>query len=189
MSKEDLLNALEQQGNQELTLFKHEAQERFTALRHEYASRLRLARRDQRAQLLRQRRTLQQEHVTRCEREIRERLTQQRWETAKNCQELARELLPGLWEKHRAELLPRLAGELPSIPWTSIQVNAADVNLARELFPNVDVTANSKLAGGLLAKNRDIGLTIDAGLDTCLDRLLPELLPRVLKVIDDACQH
>lgn len=189
MSKEDLLSALEQQGDQELSQLRRDAQERLVALRQEYAARLRLARRDQCSQLMRLRRNLQQEHLNRCEREIRERLTQHRWEMAEASRELARGLLPQLWQEHRRELLARLAAELPAISWTTIQVRPQDLQLARALFRDVDVVAIEGLEGGLVAENSDSGLTVDASLETCLDRLLPVLLPRLLEVIDDVCRR
>jgi len=114
--------------------------------------------------------------VTRAEQELRERLYS-----------LALEQLSGVWSGDRAELLARLAGELPPGDWGLVRVNPADTATTAKLFPGAEIEPDPQIPAGLAATSRDGRITVDNTLSTRLERAWPRLAAELLReVVEDA---
>jgi vacuolar-type H+-ATPase subunit E/Vma4 len=109
---------------------------------------------------------------------------------AERCRVLAGEELPRLRAQGGAALFRALADELPALRWTRIQVNLADLELARQRFPQCEVVADAGISGGLAADAEDGRIRIDNTLDTRLGVAWPELVPILVgKLLPGGCDE
>jgi len=92
---------------------------------------------------------------------------------------LAKGSLAGLRDEGYAGRFARLAGELFPCAWEVVRVNPDDAALARSLFPDARIEADSAISGGLWASGEGGRLTIDNTLEKRLERCWPELAPDV----------
>jgi len=116
--------------------------------------------------------------------EARRRAREQRASAARDlaerCRGLASEELPRLRVQGGTALFRALADELPALRWTRVQVNPADLELARQAFPQCEVVADAGISGGLAVATEGGRIRIDNTLDTRLGVAWPELIPVVV---------
>lgn len=93
------------------------------------------------------------------------------------CRGLAGEELPHLRLQGGTALFRALVDELPPLRWTRVQVNPADLEPARQCFPQCEVVAEDGISGGLAVEAEDGRIRIDNTLDTRLAVAWPELIP------------
>jgi len=96
---------------------------------------------------------------------------------AERCRGLAQEQLPGLRLQGGTALFRALADELPALHWTRVQVSPADLDLARQCFPQSEVVADASLSGGLAVETEGGRIRVSNTLDTRLGVAWPDLIP------------
>jgi vacuolar-type H+-ATPase subunit E/Vma4 len=181
MSREVLINDLKAKGEQQIAGLWREAREEVERFRAEAEQRL-TGEQDrcnlagtEAERAVQRRRTMAARRraetiITRAEQELNARLLT-----------LAREMLDGEWPGDRANLLTRLAAELPPDGWGRIRVNPADAGTASALFPGAAIVSDPQIPGGLVATSRDDRVTIDNTLSTRLNRIWSRLAPKLLQ--------
>ena len=92
---------------------------------------------------------------------------------------LGRESLEQFRGKEYEELFVALARELPPHQWESVRVNPEDEQLARQLFPQAQVTPDEHIAGGLEVIGDKGGIRIVNTLEKRLERAWSTILPRI----------
>lgn len=169
---EQEIAALWQATEQEAQRLRDQAQQQQQALRNELLSAAQrqaakqAAARDQLA--LRQERSLRLD----AEAALAERLLR-----------LARELLPQLRGGDDRQIFTALTAELPPVGWGVLRVHPGDLPLARQLFPEVEITGDQEISGGLEAVSADGGLRVVNTLEKRLQRLWPQLLSQLRKEV------
>ena len=74
----------------------------------------------------------------------------------------------------------KLVKELPVLPWKVVQVNAADVDLAKQFFPDAEITPVSHIAGGVDVALDDGTIRVINTFEKRLERAWAELLPQLV---------
>jgi len=88
--------------------------------------------------------------------------------------------LPALRIRLGADLLGKLAAELPEEEWREVRVHPDDVAMAAHRFPGAAVSPDSTISGGLVAVSGDGTLEVVNTLETRLERAWPDLLPQIM---------
>lgn len=78
-----------------------------------------------------------------------------------------------------------LTAELPAAEWRRILVHPDDLAVARETFPNAEVTSDAKLLGGVVAETGDGRFSVDNSLAGRLARAWPELQAPLFAAINE----
>lgn len=104
-------------------------------------------------------------------------------ELAERLWRLARRSLPRLRKEGYGEVFAVLVGELPPGRWQSVKVNPADLEKAKEHFPEVDILPDSAVSGGLAVTGEGAGVRIINTFEKRLERGWAEILPGLLKDI------
>lgn len=117
------------------------------------------------------------------ERQCRSRRIAAEQALAERLRTLAVALLPDLLPADRSGLLERLAAELPPDGWTAVQVGPQDLELARRLYPELEVNADEQICGGLAVLASDGRIRLDNSLTVRLDRAWPELTRSLLPLL------
>ena len=183
MSDRELIEDLRAKGEQRVRTLWKEAEEEVRRLRQEMETRLQNARREIAGDLERFE-----------DKEIAERLQQNR-ETSRRivleaerrldgrCYKLASEMLKHLKEEDCAEMLRQLTEEIPEAAWETITVNARDRKTAGQLFPKAEIETDNSISAGFCLATADRQITVNNTLETRLQRswsfLLPELFHNI----------
>ena len=181
MSKEELLKVIQQQVSQEIDNLQREADERLAMLRKECAVRIRAGRREIRKHYQRMIKQELQHRQYVFQKSRLSQFTQLRRELADRMKELSLPAFKLFWEKERETLLPRLIAELPDVEWSDVRVSPKDHDLAQTLLPDVRLTPDPTLDGGLVATCDQRQLVCRMDLETLLERVWPTMIPALLE--------
>lgn len=97
--------------------------------------------------------------------------------------EHARTALAGLRKSGYAGVFRSLADELPRLPWTTVRVNPADTDLARERFPDAAIEPDETVTGGMAASTAGGAMRVDNTFEKRLERVWTGLLPRIMEEV------
>lgn len=122
-------------------------------------------------------RRLARDAVGEARRRAREQRANAARQLAERCRGLAQEELPRLRVQGDTALFRALADELPALRWTRVQVNPADLELARQCFPQSEVVADTGISGGLAVESEGGRIRVSNTLDTRLGVAWPDLIP------------
>jgi vacuolar-type H+-ATPase subunit E/Vma4 len=122
-------------------------------------------------------RRLASDAVGEARRRAREQHANAARQLAERCRGLAHDELPRLRVQGDTALFRALADELPGLQWTRVEVSPADLDLARQCFPQSEVVADASLSGGLAAETEGGRIRVSNTLDTRLDVAWPDLIP------------
>lgn len=120
---------------------------------------------------------LASEAVGEARRRAREQHANAARQLAERCRGLAQEELPRLREQGGTALFRALADELPALHWTRVQVNPADLDLARQCLPRSEVAADAGISGGLAVETEGGRIRVSNTLDARLGVAWPDLVP------------
>lgn len=177
MRDRELIEVLRAKGEQRARALWKEGEEEARRLRQEMETRLQNARKGIARDLERFE-----------DKEIAERLHQNREKSrrivldaerrlAERCYKLASEMLEHLGEEDRAGMLRQLAEEIPEAAWETITVNAQDGETAGQLFPKLEIETDSSISAGFCLATADRQITVNNTLETRLQRSWSFLLP------------
>ncbi len=97
--------------------------------------------------------------------------------------------LPQLREQGYSAVFEKLVLELPCLPWQLVQVNPADIVLAKKHFPQAEIVPDGKISGGVdvTAEGGLIRVvnTFEKRLERAWDDLLPILIKDVYQEVSD----
>lgn len=94
---------------------------------------------------------------------------------------VARASLPHLRNAGYRDVFAGFARELPKLAWRTVQVNPADVELAREVFPDADVRPDPAIIGGMVAAAENDRMQVVNTFEKRLACLWEEMLPDIMK--------
>jgi vacuolar-type H+-ATPase subunit E/Vma4 len=120
---------------------------------------------------------LARDAVGEARRRAREQRANAARQLAERCRGLAQEELPRLRVQGDAALFRALADELPALRWTRVQVNPADLDPARQCYPQSEVVADAGISGGLAVETEGGRIRVSNTLDTRLGVAWPDLIP------------
>lgn len=176
MSKEQLLAALEREGERLLAVRRAAADAELSQLRLEHEADLagRRAAAEQHWQV--EADALQRQRAAQAARLARQQRLEAESRLAGRLRTLAAELLPEL-ACASATCLTRLAAELPRLAWQEVRVHPRDRDAAQRLFPEAGIVEDATLCGGLAVTTPAGRIHIDNTLEKRLERLWDDLLP------------
>lgn len=102
---------------------------------------------------------------------------------------MAAELLPELRDKDYASLIRGFAQNLPKGDWQKVQVNPADEELARTIFPAAEVVLNHDIVGGFIVEGGATSCTVDCTLEKRLERAWPFVVPDLVRSLVEGDDH
>lgn len=97
----------------------------------------------------------------------------------------ARSSLTSLRNVGYRDVFIELVRELPPVPWKTVRVNSEDVELGKELFPDVDVIADPSVTGGLIASSEGDRIRVVNTFEKRLERLWEEMLPDLVREVKE----
>ena len=149
MGRDELIAALRRQEEGKIVSLWEEARTRAGEIRKETEDRLARLR-DEMAASRQESAAEEAETVLRqADGEVRDRTLQMEREVSERLHRIAVGLLPELRDENCEKSFRSLAEELPPFRWSAVKVNPADVDNARSLFPDADVTGDERIVGGL----------------------------------------
>lgn len=181
MSHHELIESLRQRAEEKAREIRRQADQQVEQLRAEAAARLA---EETALSANRLRRIAREEHaavLTEAQRQARQISTEGANALAERLYLAARKALPELRANSPERLFAALAAELPDLDWEQIRVNPADETLARRQFPEVALTTDPEIAGGMEAVARQGRVRIDNTLGKRLERAWDTLLPGLLE--------
>jgi V/A-type H+-transporting ATPase subunit E len=102
------------------------------------------------------------------------------------CQRLlktASAALPLLRDGQYEKTFARMAGELPALEWTSVNVNPLDSVLARKHFPGANIISDEAITGGLDVSTAEGAIRIVNTLEKRLERAWNDMLSDLVKEV------
>jgi len=172
LAGEEKLKALRAEAEQEAERVRAEAERRVDALREEHARRHAVEAARHADALMAEANAAVRAVGLRAERALADRLY-----------DVARASLHTLRNEGYRDVFTGFARELPQFTWTSVRVHPADVNLARELFPEAEVAVDPALIGGLVAASEGDRVRVVNTFEKRLERLWEEMLPDIMKEV------
>jgi len=94
-----------------------------------------------------------------------------------------------LREQGYARAFRNMAGELPSLSWKTVRVNAVDRDLAREQFPQAEIVVDDHITGGMDAATDDDRVRVINTLEKRLERAWTDMLPGLIDDIQQEVTH
>lgn len=147
MGRDELVAALRRQTEEKIASLWEEARTKARDIRKERGDRLSRLR-EELAATRREAARVEAEAVLRqAEGEIRDQTLQTEREISERLYRIATGLLPDLRDENDEKSLRSLSEELPPFQWSTVRVNPADVDDARALFPDADVTGDKAISG------------------------------------------
>lgn len=100
---------------------------------------------------------------------------------------LARSSLPALRNVGYRDMFASFGQELPRFTWKTIRVNPADGAVAREQFPDTEISFDKAITGGLEAISDENQVKVVNTFEKRLERMWEELLPEIMKEVTERC--
>ncbi len=184
MGRDELVAALRRQTEEKIASLREEAQTKARDIRKEREDRLSRLQ-EELAATRREAARVEAEVVLRqADGEIRDRTLQTEREISERLYRIAVGLLPDLRDENDGKSFRSLSEELPPFQWSTVRVNPADVDDARALFPDADVTGDKAISGGLEAGSDGDRVRIVNTFEKRLERAWEELLPILLRDVE-----
>ena len=180
MGHQELLAALQQEGEEQAKAIRRAAAEAEDALRAEIAGRRNALRGEQEQRLIMARAARQREILAAAAQEAALIRLRAEHELALRLRERATACLELLRDEGYGELFRELVQELPACAWATVRVNPVDRELATDCFPNAAIVTDPTITGGLVAASADDSLTVVNTLESRLERCWPDLLPGLM---------
>lgn len=184
MGSEELLAALRHEGEKKVALIREEAEAAAARLRSEAAARLAQLREESAQKQAGAVRAEQRAAAVEAGHAARDILLAAEQRLAQRLFTLALTLLPRIRDAEYPAFFARLAGELPSREWETLQVNPADLELAAILFARARTVPDPAISGGMDALAQGGRLRVINTLEKRLERGWTELLPLILEEVE-----
>jgi vacuolar-type H+-ATPase subunit E/Vma4 len=88
-----------------------------------------------------------------------------------------------LWEESKETFLREKSNNYKGEDWSTVYVNARDVELAKKYFKNCSVEATEEIKGGFILENKSKTFLVDNSLESRFDKIWEEILPDIIRDI------
>lgn len=184
MSHQDLIAALQTQGEAKTAEMRLQAEEEAATLAADAKEQLDALEEEENRGRLAERDRLAAAIAAQAKLEARRLLAAARCRLAERLAALAKSCLSNLRDQEYEVIFARLAGEILPETWRQVRVSPADTALARKYFPNTPVVEDEAIIGGFELISDDGLLRIANTLGKRMERSWPALLPKIVGQVE-----